>query len=377
MKLVICEKPSVGAAVAAALGVTGRKDGYIEGNGYLISWCIGHLIQLSEAAAYGEQYKKWTYDSLPILPQEWQYTVAADKGKQFKILKDLMRRADVSEVVNACDAGREGELIFRFVYHQAGCKKPFTRLWISSMENEAIRSGFDNLKDGREYDALYHSALCRAKADWLIGINATRLFSYLYGKTLNVGRVQTPTLKMLVDRDAAIMNFKKEKYYHVRLMLPGAEAASAKICAADEASELKAACEASAAVCTSLTHEKKTVAPPKLFDLTSLQREANRIYGYTAKQTLDLAQTLYEKKLLIAHVPYAVIAALIGIVLVVVYEIDRTENHMIMDMPLINMGSQNILMLSFGYCVGKLPPDFMGFSVIDFPRLKGLYQMVG
>ena len=298
MKLVICEKPSVGAAVAAALGVREKKDGYIEGNGYVISWCIGHLVGLAEAAAYGEQYKKWNYDSLPILPQEWQYTVAADKGKQFKILKDLMRRADVSEVVNACDAGREGELIFRFVYHQAGCKKPFTRLWISSMENEAIRSGFDNLKDGREYDALYHSALCRAKADWLIGINATRLFSCLYGKTLNVGRVQTPTLKMLVDRDAAITGFQKETYYHVRLTLPGAEAASAKICAADEASELKAACEASAAVCTSLVKEKKTIAPPKLFDLTSLQREANRIYGYTAKQTLDLAQALYEKKLL-------------------------------------------------------------------------------
>ena len=298
MKLVICEKPSVGTAVAAALGVTGRKDGYIEGNGYVISWCIGHLVGLAEAAAYGEQYKKWSYDSLPILPQEWQYTVAADKGKQFKTLKELMHRADVSEVVNACDAGREGELIFRFVYEMAGCKKPFTRLWISSMETGAIKSGFDNLKDGRGYDALYHSALCRAKADWLIGINATRLFSCLYGKTLNVGRVQTPTLKMLVDRDAAIMNFKKETYYHVCLMLPGAEAASAKIRAADEASDLKAACEASAAVCTSLTREKKTVAPPKLFDLTSLQREANRIYGYTAKQTLDLAQALYEKKLL-------------------------------------------------------------------------------
>ena len=189
-------------------------------------------------------------------------------------------------------------MIFRFVYEMAGCKKPFTRLWISSMETGAIKSGFDNLKDGRGYDALYHSALCRAKADWLIGINATRLFSCLYGKTLNVGRVQTPTLKMLVDRDAAITNFKKETYYHVCLMLPGAEAASAKICAADEAGELKAACEASAAVCTSLTREKKTVAPPKLFDLTSLQREANRIYGYTAKQTLDLAQALYEKKLL-------------------------------------------------------------------------------
>ena len=298
MKLVICEKPSVGAAVAAALGVTGKKDGYIEGNGYVISWCIGHLVQLSEAAAYGEQYRKWSYDSLPILPQEWQYTVAADKGKQFNVLKDLMHRTDVSEVVNACDAGREGELIFRFVIEKAGCKKPFTRLWISSMETGAIRSGFEHLKNGRKYDALYHSALCRAKADWLIGINATRLFSCLYGKTLNVGRVQTPTLKMLVDRDAAITNFKKEKYYHVRLMLPGAEAASAKICAADEADKLKAACEASAAVCTSLVKEKKTIAPPKLFDLTSLQREANRIYGYTAKQTLDLAQTLYEKKLL-------------------------------------------------------------------------------
>ena len=298
MKLVICEKPSVGAAVAAALGVTRKKDGYIEGNGYVISWCIGHLVGLAEAAAYGEQYKKWSYDSLPILPQEWQYTVAADKEKQFKILKALMHRADISEVVNACDAGREGELIFRFVYEMAGCKKPFTRLWISSMETGAIKCGFENLKDGRGYDALYHSALCRAKADWLIGINATRLFSCLYGKTLNVGRVQTPTLKMLVDRDAAITNFKKETYYHVRLMLPGAEAASAKICAADEAGKLKAACEASAAVCTSLTREKKTIAPPKLFDLTSLQREANRIYGYTAKQTLDLAQTLYEKKLL-------------------------------------------------------------------------------
>ena len=179
MKLVICEKPSVGAAVAAALGVREKKDGYIEGNGYVISWCIGHLVGLAEAAAYGEQYRKWSYDSLPILPQEWQYTVAADKGKQFKILKDLMHRADVSEVVNACDAGRVGELIFRFVYEMAGCKKPFTRLWISSMETGAIKCGFENLKDGRGYDALYHSALCRAKADWLIGINATRLFSCL------------------------------------------------------------------------------------------------------------------------------------------------------------------------------------------------------
>ena len=296
--LIIAEKPSVAATIAAALGAKEKKEGYIAGNGCLVSWCVGHLVQLAEAAAYGEQYKKWSYDSLPILPQEWQYAVASDKGKQFKILKDLMHRADVSEVVNACDAGREGELIFRFVYDVAGCKKPMRRLWISSMEESAIKAGFASLKDGKEYDPLYSSALCRAKADWIIGINMTRLFSCLYGKTLNVGRVQTPTLKMLVDRDAAITTFKKEKYYHVRLSLSGVEATSAKIHAADEAGNLKAACEAAQAVCTSVTREKKTVAPPKLFDLTSLQREANRIYGYTAKQTLDLAQALYEKKLL-------------------------------------------------------------------------------
>ena len=296
--LIIAEKPSVAATIAAALGAKEKKDGYIAGSGYLVSWCVGHLVQLAEAAAYGEQYKKWSYDSLPILPQEWQYAVASDKGKQFKILKDLMHRADVSEVVNACDAGREGELIFRFVYDVAGCKKPMRRLWISSMEESAIKAGFASLKDGKEYDPLYSSALCRAKADWIIGINMTRLFSCLYGKTLNVGRVQTPTLKMLVDRDAAITTFKKEKYYHVRLSLSGVEAASAKIHAAEEAGNLKAACETAQAVCISVTREKKTVAPPKLFDLTSLQREANRIYGYTAKQTLDLAQALYEKKLL-------------------------------------------------------------------------------
>ncbi len=297
-RLVIAEKPSVAASIAAALGVKEKKDGYIEGGGYLISWCVGHLVELAEAAAYGEQYKKWSYETLPILPEEWQYTVAADKGKQFKTLKELMHRADVSEVVNACDAGREGELIFRFVYEVAGCNKPMRRLWISSMEDAAINAGFADLKDGRDYDALYASALCRAKADWIIGINATRLFSCLYDKTLNVGRVQTPTLKMLVDRGEAISHFKKEKYYHVRLDLSGAEAASERISDKQKADTLKAACEAETAVCVSLTKEKKTAAPPRLFDLTSLQREANKIYGYTAKQTLDLAQTLYEKRLL-------------------------------------------------------------------------------
>ena len=298
MQLVIAEKPSVAASIAAALVVKEKKDGYIEGGGYLISWCVGHLVELAEAAAYGEQYKKWSYESLPILPEEWQYNVAADKGKQFSILKELMHRADVSEVVNACDAGREGELIFRFVYEVTGCNKPMRRLWISSMEDKAIKAGFADLKDGRDYDALYASALCRAKADWIIGINATRLFSCLYDKTLNVGRVQTPTLKMLVDRGEAISHFKKEKYYHVRLDLSGAEAASERISDKSRADALKAACEAGTAVCVSLTKEKKTAAPPKLFDLTSLQREANKIYGYTAKQTLDLAQTLYEKRLL-------------------------------------------------------------------------------
>jgi len=296
--LVIAEKPSVAQSIAAVLGVKEKKDGYIEGGGYLISWCVGHLVQLAEAAAYGEQYRKWSYDSLPILPQNWQYTVAADKGKQFKILKELMHRADVSEVVNACDAGREGELIFRFVYEVAGCKKPMRRLWISSMEDVAIRSGFDNLKDGRDYDALFASAFCRAKADWIIGINATRLFSCLYNRTLNVGRVQTPTLKMLADRDAAITTFKKEKYYHVRLALPGTEAVSEKLSDPAAAENLKAACNTAQAICKSVTREKKTVSPPKLFDLTGLQREANRIFGYTAKQTLDLAQSLYEKRLL-------------------------------------------------------------------------------
>ena len=298
LRLVIAEKPSVAQTIAAALGVKEKKDGYIEGGGYLISWCVGHLVQLAEAAAYGEQYKKWSFDSLPILPEEWQYAVDPDKGKQFKTLKELMHRADVSEVVNACDAGREGELIFRFVYEAAGCKKPMRRLWISSMEDGAIKAGFASLKDGRDYDALFASALCRAKADWLIGINATRLFSCLYGKTLNVGRVQTPTLKMLTDRDAAISHFQKEKYYHVRLDLSGADAASERISDKAEADALKGACEAGKAVCVSLTREKKTAAPPKLFDLTSLQREANRIFGYTAKQTLDLAQALYEKRLL-------------------------------------------------------------------------------
>ena len=298
MKLVIAEKPSVGAAIAAVLGANEKRSGYFEGSGYLVSWCIGHLISLADAATYNEQYRKWKYDDLPIVPQDWQFTVASGKEQQFSVLKDLMHRSDVSEIVNACDSGREGELIFRFVYEQANCKKPFSRLWISSMEESAIREGFSNLKDGRSYDDLYQSALCRAKADWLVGINATRLFSILYHKTLNVGRVQTPTLTMLVNRDYAISSFKKEKYHVVRLNAGGVSALSERLNDEAAAQQMKAACEKSQAVCTSLKKEKKTVSPPKLFDLTALQREANRLYGFTAKQTLDYAQALYEKRLL-------------------------------------------------------------------------------
>ena len=298
MKLVIAEKPSVGAAIAAVLGANEKHSGYFEGGGYLVSWCVGHLISLADTATYNEQYRKWRYDDLPIVPQEWQFVVTSGKEQQFSVLKDLMHRSDVSEIVNACDAGREGELIFRFVYEQANCSKPFSRLWISSMEESAIREGFSNLKDGRGYDNLYQSALCRAKADWLIGINATRLFSILYHKTLNVGRVQTPTLDMIVKRDYAISSFKKEKYHIVRLDAGGISALSDKLHDEAAAQQMKAACEKSQAVCTSLKKEKKTAPPPKLFDLTALQREANRLYGFTAKQTLDYAQALYEKRFL-------------------------------------------------------------------------------
>ena len=298
MQLIICEKPSVAAALSAALEIKMKKDGYIEGADFLVSWCIGHLAELSEPSCYGKCYEKWSLEALPILPETWQLTVSKDKEKQFSILKALLFRNDVTEVINACDSGREGELIFRFVMEKAGCKKPVKRLWISSMEESAIRKGFENLKDGTDYDRLYRSALCRAKADWLVGINATRLFSLLYNHTLNVGRVQSPTLKMLADRSEAITNFKKEKYYHVRLALGDAEAVSEKFSSKEEAEKIAATCKGKSAVCTSITHEKKEALPPKLFDLTALQKDANRIFGYTAKQTLDLAQSLYEKKLL-------------------------------------------------------------------------------
>ena len=298
MQLIITEKPSVAKSIASALGVTSRADGYFEGGRWLISWCIGHLVGLADAAAYDDRYKKWRYEDLPILPAPLRYVVSEEKAAQFHILRSLMERPDVTELVNACDAGREGELIFRLVYEAAGCSKPFSRLWISSMEDAAIREGFSDLRPGKDYDPLYQSALCRQKADWLIGINASRLFSVLYHRTLNVGRVQTPTLAMLADRDSKIVLFRKEKYHHVRLALEGTEAVSEKIPAMEDAQAIRDACDGQQAVCVSLVREKKTEKPPKLYDLTTLQREANRVFGYTAKQTLDYAQSLYEKKLL-------------------------------------------------------------------------------
>ena len=297
-QLVIAEKPSVARSIAGVIGANKKQDGYMEGGGYLVSWCIGHLVSLADAGAYDPRYKKWAYDDLPILPQEWQYIIPDEKKKQFDILRSLMERPDVDGLVCATDAGREGELIFRFVYQMAGCNKPFKRLWISSMEDAAIREGFSHLKPGADYDSLYQSALCRAQADWLVGINATRLFSILYHKTLTVGRVQTPTLKMLVDRESKIDNFKKEKYHVVHIAAGGMEAASDRFSSADDANATKTACAGAQAVCVSVKREKKTEQPPRLYDLTTLQREANRLFGFTAKQTLDYAQQLYEKKLL-------------------------------------------------------------------------------
>ena len=297
-KLVIAEKPSVARSIAGVIGAKEKHDGYLEGNGYLVSWCIGHLVSFADAGRYDERFKKWRYEDLPILPETWQYIIPDDKKQQFDVLCSLMQRPDVTGLVCATDAGREGELIFRFVYQMAGCQKPFERLWISSMEDSAIKEGFAHLKPGTDYDPLYQSALCRAKADWLIGINATRLFSVLYHKTLTVGRVQTPTLKMLVDRDAKITDFKKEKYHIVHIAAGGADAVSSRFPDAAGANTVETACAGAQAVCTLVTREKKTEQPPKLYDLTTLQREANRLFGYTAKQTLDYAQTLYEKKLL-------------------------------------------------------------------------------
>ena len=298
VQLVIAEKPSVARSIAAVIGAAEKQNGYWQGGGYLVSWCIGHLVSFAEAGQYDEKYCKWRYEDLPILPKPWQFIVPDEKKQQFEVLRALLNRPDVDSVTAATDAGREGELIFRFVYQMAGCTKPVKRLWISSMEDAAIREGFANLCPDSDYDALYQSALCRAKADWLVGINATRLFSVLYHKTLTVGRVQTPTLKMLVDRDAKILRFQKEKYYTVGIQSGSLKADSGRIASMDEANTLKSTCAGTSAICTSIKRERKAEQPPKLYDLTTLQREANRLFGFTAKQTLDYAQQLYEKKLL-------------------------------------------------------------------------------
>ena len=298
MKLIIAEKRSVAASIASALGVTSRADGFYEGNDLLVSWCVGHLVSPMDAAGYDPSFRKWHFEDLPILPEPFRHVLAPGKEAAFENLRALMDRPDVDTIVNACDAGREGELIFRLVYEMAGCRKPVRRLWISSMEDNAIREGFSDLLPGADYEALYQSALCRQKADWLVGINATRLFSVLYHRTLNVGRVLTPTLAVLVERERKISQFKKEKYYVLRLEMNGAEAVSEKFTNSTGAERAAAACKGVPAICTSVTKEQKKEQPPKLYDLTTLQREANRLLGYTAKQTLDYAQSLYEKKLL-------------------------------------------------------------------------------
>ena len=296
-QLVIAEKPSVAQGLAAVLGAGQRREGYLEGNGWLVSWCVGHLAELADAAAYDPAYAKWRKEDLPILPEHWKFTISPDKRDQFDTLRTLLRREDVAEVVNACDAGREGELIFRTVYALAGCSKPISRLWISSMEDEAIREGFTHLRPGREYDGLHQAALCRSKADWLVGINATRLFSLLYGCTLNIGRVVSPTLALVVQREAEIAAFQPEPFYTVELDCGGLTLAGDRKASKKEAQEAAARCQGSAAVVQSVERREKTEKPPALFDLTTLQREANRTLGYTAQQTLDYLQALYDKKL--------------------------------------------------------------------------------
>ena len=297
MKLVIAEKPSVSLSIAKVIGAKNKKDGYYEGNGYRVSWCVGHLIQMANPDAYDEKYAKWNIDDLPIIPSEYQYEVAKATKKQFNTLKKLMNDKEIDTVINACDAGREGEAIFRLVYLQASCKKKMKRLWISSMEDSAIKDGFDNLKDGKDYDNLFESAHARAIADWLVGMNISRLYSCLYKQNYSVGRVQTPTLSMIVKRDDEIANFKKEKYYTVELELTGFTLSTERIDSLEVAEQLKNLLENRIEI-TDVIQKEKVTKPDLPFDLTTLQRECNKYFGYSAKQTLDYAQSLYEKKLI-------------------------------------------------------------------------------
>ena len=293
----IAEKPSVAKSIADVLGAKTRRDGSYEGGGYLVSWCVGHLLGLAEPQAYDEKYAKWRYADLPIAPSEWKYTAASSTKKQLKTLCDLMKRSDVEGVINACDAGREGELIFRLVYEHSKCNKPMQRLWISSMEESAIRDGFRNLKNGADYDNLYQSALCRQRADWLVGLNCTRLFSVLYDAQLRVGRVQTPTLAMIVEREAKISAFVKEPFYVVEISDGQFAAEREKLKDRQTAEDIRRTCDGKSATITSVEQKEKSAAPPKLYDLTTLQREANRLFGYTAAQTLSCVQNLYEHKI--------------------------------------------------------------------------------
>ncbi len=297
MQLIVAEKPSVAQSIAAVLGANKKESGYISGNGYVVSWCVGHLVELALARMYDERYGKWQWDDLPILPDEFRYMVCDSTIKQFNLLKRLMNDSRIDEIVCATDAGREGELIFRLVYMQCGCRKPIKRLWTSSLEENAIRNGFQNLHDGKEYENLYQAALCRAQADWLVGINASRLYSLMYGQKLSVGRVMSPTLALIVEREAAISAFRSEPYYAVQIDC-GFQALTARIQDKAEAEHIMQMCDSKPASVKSIDKAQKAEKPPKLYDLTTLQREANRAFGYTAQQTLDYAQALYEKKLL-------------------------------------------------------------------------------
>ena len=297
MKLVIAEKPSVAISIAKVIGANKKKDGYYEGNGYRVSWCVGHLIQMANPDAYDEKYAKWNMADLPIIPSDYKYEVAKATKKQFNILKKLMNDKEVDTVINACDAGREGESIFRLVYNQVNCKKKMKRLWISSMEDSAIKEGFDNLTDGKDYDNLFESAQARAIADWLVGMNISRLYSCLYQQNYSVGRVQTPTLAMIVKRDDEIANYQKEKYYTVELSMNGFTLSTDRI--DDEvAAEQLISLVGDKIEITDVIQKEKITKPDLPFDLTTLQRECNKYFGYSAKQTLDYAQSLYEKKLI-------------------------------------------------------------------------------
>ncbi len=297
MKLVIAEKPSVAQAIANVLGAINKKDGYIEGNGYMVTWCVGHLVGLASTESYNENYKKWNKEHLPIIPNQFMYEPSKEKEKKLKLICTLINKKDVNCVINACDAGREGELIFRLVYNYAKSSKVIKRLWISSMEDSAIKEGFDNLKDGKDFELLYQAALCRSQADWIVGINATRLFSILYNDKLNVGRVMSPTLAMIVERNANILAFESKPFYNVIIEKEGVTFSKEKIQEKQLAEQILMDTKNHPFVVESIESKEKTEKPPKLYDLTTLQREANRKLGFTANQTLEYTQALYEKKI--------------------------------------------------------------------------------